>query len=158
MATIYLDTSALVKRYVRESGYDWTRRLLAPKSKNRIVLSELGALELEVALARKATESAISESQRDTLIRLFRRHLAHQYNPVPITDTVLKRARRLVRQRGLPHPLRTYDAVHLATALDLERQLAILGLPPPTFVSADRKLLAIARHLGLPTENPEDHP
>jgi len=29
---------------------------------------------------------------------------------------------------------------------------------PPTFVTADRKLLAIAQHLGLPTANPEDHP
>ncbi len=58
----------------------------------------------------------------------------------------------------LPHPLRTYDAVHLATALTVADLAVSAKAPPPIFATADRKLLAIAQRLGLPTANPEDHP
>ena len=30
MTTYYLDTSALIKRYVQETGTDWVRTLVAP--------------------------------------------------------------------------------------------------------------------------------
>src|SRR5579884_3343625 len=101
-------------------------------------------------------ESSISEVDRDAMVRQFSRHLSRQYETQPISDQVLKRARQLVRQRGLPHPLRTYDAIHLASALELRDRLQRLGLAAPIFVTTDRKLLAIAQHLALPTENPED--
>jgi len=158
MGDYYLDTSALATRYIVETGRGWVRRLTAPRAKSRVYFSQLTTVELEVALARKVVEGALSAGGRDRATALFQRHLRDFYNTLPISNEVLQRACTLVRQRGLPHPLRTYDALHVASAFDLRDQLSRLGLPAPTFVAADCKLLAVAQQLGLATENPEDHP
>jgi hypothetical protein len=47
------------------------------------------------------------------------------------------------------HPLRAYDAVHLATALIAERSFRAKGLPPLLFLSSDDRLLTAARAEGL---------
>jgi uncharacterized protein len=154
----YLDTSALAKRYTVERGREWMRRLTSPRAGNDILFSVLATIEVEVALSRKVAERAISTGDRDKAVSLFRRHLHGRYTTLPISDEVLQRARMLVRRRDLPHPLRTYDALHLATALTIADLSVAAKQPLPTFLAADRRLLAIAGHLGLPTENPEDHP
>ena len=59
-------------------------------------------------------------------------------------------------QLALRYPLRAYDAIHLATALEFERDSDV-GLPAPIFVSADTNLLAAARAEGLAVENPNEH-
>jgi hypothetical protein len=48
--------------------------------------------------------------------------------------------------------------MHLASAKIISDTLMTLGTPTLTFVAADRRLIAIARHLGFDTDNPEDHP
>ncbi len=40
MSVFYLDTSALVKRYVRETGTGWVRALADPGAGNTIILAE----------------------------------------------------------------------------------------------------------------------
>lgn len=102
MNILYVDTSALVKRYVKELGYSWMRRAMSARTNNRTFLSELGTLELEVAFTRKMLETSISPTERDAMVRLFHRHLARQYETLPISDQVLTRARQLVRRRDLP--------------------------------------------------------
>lgn len=158
MATYYLDTSALAKRYITETGQGWKRRLTMPRANNGLLLSQFGVVELEVAISRKVSEGVLSLRGRDRALSLFQRHLRGRYDAMPVHKELLKRARQLVGQRGLPHPLRAYDAIHLASALEVRDRLQHLGLPAPIFVSADRKLLAVAQHLGLAIENPEDHP
>lgn len=61
---------------------------------------------------------------------------------------------RLIRR----HPLRGYDAVQLATALEWGERLTAFGLARPVFVSADSVLNQAAVSEGLQTENPTDHP
>ena len=56
------------------------------------------------------------------------------------------------------HPLRAYDAMHLATAWLLIQELLRAGGQPLTFVSADDTLLGIAYVVGLQAENPNHHP
>ena len=56
------------------------------------------------------------------------------------------------------HRLRGYDAVHLACALHLNRELLANELPPLTFVAADDDLLKAAQDEGLETENPNLYP
>jgi hypothetical protein len=58
---------------------------------------------------------------------------------------------------ALQHPLRAYDAVHLATAWLANQELVRTGKPPLTFVCADDRLVAIANATGLLTDNPHDH-
>ena len=55
------------------------------------------------------------------------------------------------------HPLRGYDAVHLASALLLRDILLATNLPAPIFICADANLCAVANMEGLAVENPNDH-
>jgi len=55
------------------------------------------------------------------------------------------------------HPLRTYDAVPLASALESNIRLVASGLSPLTFVAADARLLVAAATEGLMTEDPNAH-
>lgn len=158
MAAIYVDTSALIKVYVAETGHAWMNALCRPKSGNVVFASQLTAVELEVALLRKAAERTIAEAERDRSIALFRRHLRRRYTVETLTADVFSRARRLIRTEGLPHPLRTYDALHLASAQVVADTVAALGAGSLTFIAADRKLLAVARYVGLAVEDPEDYP
>lgn len=158
MATFYVDTSALVKVYVAETGHGWMRALCLPRTGNAISTSQLASIEVEVALYRKAQERSINEADRDKCVTAFRRHILKRYSVVPISDDVCRGARRYVHVAGLPHPLRTYDALHLASAQIISDTLATLGTPSLIFVAADRRLIAIAQYLGFATDNPEDHP
>ena len=56
------------------------------------------------------------------------------------------------------HPLRTYDAVQLASALESNIRLVATGLSPLIFVSADIRLLVAAATEGLMTEAPNAYP
>jgi len=53
--------------------------------------------------------------------------------------------------------LRAYDAVHLATALNIDRRLARAGEPALTFLSADNRLNDAAAAEGSMVDNPNDH-
>jgi uncharacterized protein len=158
MATYDADTSPLVKVYIVEAGHRWMAELCRPKAGNAVFFSQLATVELEVVLHRKALEQTISGVDRDKNVALFRRHLRRRYHVMLITDDVVTRARSLIGRSGLPHPLRTYDALHLASAQVLADVLAALGSPALTFLTADRRLLSIARAPGLAVDNPEDRP
>jgi predicted nucleic acid-binding protein len=134
------------------------KALCRPSAGNAIFISPLTLVELEVALIRKGMERALSAADRDKSIALFRRHLRRRYSVTAVTGAIFTRACTLVRTDGLPHPLRTYDALHLASAGIVSDTVASLQSLPLTFVAADRKLLEIARPLGFVCENPEGHP
>jgi len=55
------------------------------------------------------------------------------------------------------HPLRAYDAIHLATALSAQRSLMVQSCTVPTFLSADENLNRAAAAEGLATGNPDLH-
>jgi hypothetical protein len=56
------------------------------------------------------------------------------------------------------HGLRAYDAVQLATALDIHREHRQASLAPITLVSADQELNAAAATEGLAVDDPLAHP
>jgi predicted nucleic acid-binding protein len=55
------------------------------------------------------------------------------------------------------HPLRGYDAIHLATVLTVQQSLQRQGLPTLTFLSADDHLNQAAITEGLAVDNPNNH-
>jgi hypothetical protein len=57
----------------------------------------------------------------------------------------------------LRYPLRGYDAVHLATAVNLDIALRSAGLPPLVFVSADHSLCEAAQDEKLSSDDPNVH-
>ncbi len=154
MTVYFLDTSALVKRYVTEFGSNWVIAQCQPKAGNTIVISQAALVEAVAAFCRKTREQSIeqriSEAERDRNITLFKRDVRRQYTTVRVTSTVYDRAGNLCRI----HRLRAYDAVQLASALLIRSKLAVIGVPTLTFVSADVELLSIASDEGLGVENP----
>ena len=61
----YFDASALVKRYVRETGSQTVRRLLAT---GVAATSRLSEVEVASAIARRTREGVLSADQRDRVL------------------------------------------------------------------------------------------
>lgn len=155
MNVLFCDSSALVKRYLHETGSTWIAGLLDPSSAYTVLVAEITRVEVAAALAsRQRASNGISLEDRDRLFKLLVRHSTDEYRAVPVSVAVVDRA-MLLTQR---HRLRGYDAVQLAAALLANEPLVAAGLAALTFVAADDDLVAAARAEGLPAENPNQHP
>jgi len=150
----YLETSALVKRYVVEVGSDWIRALLKPDRTPTVFTSHLTVVEAVCAFARRRREGVLSPEHHARILTSFDYDSRYLYNLLAVAPAVVQTARTLANQ----HPLRAYDAVQLASAWLANEKLVQAGHPPLTFICADDRLLAVAQAEGLPTENPNLHP
>jgi hypothetical protein len=153
MRVYYLDASAFAKRYLKEPGSRWVNELLKSATQDRFVSAELIGIEVVCAIARAEREQRISLALRNSLAA---RAIEETRSALKLTETsrqVLGHASQL----ALRYALRTYDVIHLATALRVLRETRALGLPAPIFVSADANLLAAAQAEGLAVENPSEH-
>jgi predicted nucleic acid-binding protein len=141
VSLFYLDASAWVKRYVQEPGSAWVHGLF--DRQERIASSTLGYLEVTAALSRRLSQADFArveprlETDWQNMARL------------PITGEMMDRAVDLARQ----YKLRGADAVHLATALDLQKTLAAIN-ESVVLVASDEELLKGAQASGLRLENP----
>ena len=83
MAVIFLDTSALVRRYDRmEPGSSRVRAICAPAQENTLLLARIASVEVASAFARKVRDRTIRAADRTRLWRLFRAHWRDQYRVV----------------------------------------------------------------------------
>lgn len=157
MARYFLDTSALIKRYVKdEPGHLWIEGLCAAAAGHIVVIAEVALVEVIATFCRLAREAPprLLMSDRDSLITLFREHDVFQtYTVVTVQRGLLERAATLC----LTYPLRAYDAVQLACALQAGDDAAEAGVSQPVFVCADLTLLAAARAEGMAVDNPNQH-
>jgi len=131
--TRYFDASALVKRYVRESGSSTVRRLL---SSGVAATSRLSEVEISSGIARRTREGTLTIGQRDRMLTALRRDL-----PAVAIVEIVPEVTAIAGSLLLRHPLRAADAIQLASCLYLQRQLA----QPVPFVAFDRRLLDAAR-------------
>ena len=128
---IYLDSSALVKLALTEPESAALTRFLAERSDEAIVSS---------ALHRTEVLRAIWVSEPGALTRGVR--LVRRIGRVALSSEVLDNAATLPPQR-----LGSADAIHLASALAIRRDLV-------SFVAYDKRLLDAAAEAGLPTASP----
>jgi predicted nucleic acid-binding protein len=138
----YLDTSALAKRYVAETGTPQVRALF--RRRRRVAVSRLAYAELAAAVARLCREGSLTVRARDGILD----RLDRDFGAVLVLEAraaIIREVPALV----LRQPLRGYDAVHLASALALQREGAATE-----FWSADDRLLTAARSEGLRAINP----
>jgi predicted nucleic acid-binding protein len=77
MPVHFLDTSALVKRYVAETGSETVTQIVSSPNTS-VVIADITRAEFVSALARRAREGSISQEQRDTLKSAFAVHLVHE--------------------------------------------------------------------------------
>jgi hypothetical protein len=60
MTAYYVDTSALVKRYVDEVGSDWLRAALKAQPRPAIVVVHVAIVEITSALTRRRREGILT--------------------------------------------------------------------------------------------------
>lgn len=135
--TRYFDASALVKRYVRETGSVMVRRLLAS---GVVATSRLSEVEVASGIVRRAREGAFTPAHRDQALAAFQRDVP-AFAIVELIPDITGDARALL----LRHPLRASDGIQLASCLYLQRQLN----QPVPFVAFDQRLLDAARGEGV---------
>jgi len=157
MAVYYLDTSATVKYYLPEVGSSWIIDLVDEVDngawRNAIVFSKIAVVEGAAAIAKRQRMGQITDAQQRGLVGLFLKDCADRFQSWDVDDEVVELATDLTQR----HPLRGYDAVHLATALTLNRALIGNSLPPLIFVAADDVLCKAAEKEKLTVENPNQH-
>ncbi len=154
MGVYFLDTSAIVKRYVSEQGQSLLLDLCNPDHGHALYISQAALVEVIASFCRKAHEKSITPDKRDELINLFRQDTHEGYSVRLVNTKLYTAAGDLCRS----HRLRAYDAVQLAGVLDLRDETRAQQAPEPIFVCADNNLLNIARTEGLDTENPNSYP
>lgn len=151
--TDYFDSSALVKRYLAETGSVWVQARCNDLART-IVTAELSRVEIAAAFASKLRGQFIDRAEYQSIRAKLATDAQRRHQLIPITSQRVDEAIELTAR----HKLRGYDAVHLACALYLNRLLLDDGLPPLTLVAADDDLLKAAQAEGLAIENPNDHP
>jgi predicted nucleic acid-binding protein len=128
---IYLDSSALVKLILEESESRALARWLAERADLALVSSAIHRAEVPRAIWR-ANPSALARSLRQV----------RGVEKIGLSTDVLDSAAAVP-----PQSLRALDAIHLAAALSVRRELT-------AFVAYDKRLLAAAKDAGLPTASP----
>jgi predicted nucleic acid-binding protein len=152
MVNYYLDTSAMFKQYVDEPGSTWLRAQVS--SGTSLVSSQLLIVEAVSALNRRVREGSLSSAEYQRVRDVFREDCRVTYQIVSPTTAIVDLACELLER----HPLRGYDAIHLATALAVRQSLRRQGLPTLIFISADDSLNAAASAESLAVDNPNNHP
>lgn len=140
MAFVYVDTSALIKRYVVERG---RREVLQLLTNNHCVVSAILPIEVRSALRRRAAEGALDERQISTILKRFNADRAF-WTFVDISKEVVAFAETL----SAAHPVRALDAIHVASAHLFASRI---GSAAFTFVSADTRQTAAAAASGMTT-------
>jgi predicted nucleic acid-binding protein len=153
MAVYFLDSSGVVKRYITEVGTAWVRQVCNPIAGNDIYTAQVTGAEAAAAIMRRVRQGGISAVDATVAIADLQAHLRSGYTAVYVTDGLVQRAIGLVQH----YPLRGYDAIQLASALQVKAQCATLGIPSPFFVSADNDLNAAAAAEGLAVDDPNAH-
>lgn len=137
MSSLYLETSAVLNWLLGQARADEVRESV--DAAEVIVTSALTFTETERALVRAENEGILRAADGQRLRGLLQRASAG-WMRMMISEEILSRA-----GRHFPvEPVRTLDAVHLATALAFSKAFSDLRL-----LSLDRRLLDNARALGI---------
>lgn len=147
MASIFLDTSALVKLYVREVGTDEMMDLASDPGTDALILLSLSRVELRSAVRRRERLGEIASEGAARILSSFASACSDRFLVQPTTEIILEESLALIDRHGL----RAYDAVQLAG------YLAFVKSSPSgdsLFVSSDENLLEAARGEGIDVFNP----
>ena len=136
---MYIDTCVAVKLYTREPDSEECQHIAAG---HRLVSSELLYTELWSALLAKERAKVISPELRQRVWQLFEEHLLEDVIELVALDGHVVREAAEIMAKVHPHvPLRTLDAIHLATYAGIEAG--------PLFTK-DKRMIDAARRLEFP--------
>jgi predicted nucleic acid-binding protein len=130
---VFFDSSGLAKRYIQEQGSDDVEEIL--KVAGEVGLSVIAPAEVISALNRLRRQRVIAPGQYDLVKNALFSDI-EDVSVVGVTSSVVAGAISLLEE----HPVRTLDALHVASAVEWKADL---------FVSSDKRQLAAAAGLGL---------
>lgn len=142
----FLDTSALVKRYIEEPGSGSIQACLT--GAKSVAVSRLAYPETLSALhRRRGSLRECSDDDFSQLVATFRRDWRH-FTVIDMNADTMRHMDRVIET----YRLRGADSIHLSAALWLENA----ARSPVLFVAADRELLAAAEAERLKSLDPTD--
>jgi len=134
---LYAESSAVLAWLLGESSGERVRRLLS--SAEIVLASDLTLIECDRALIRAVTTDQISEAHAADRRAYLNRAAAH-WNVFRLDAEIVDRARRPFPRE----PVRTLDALHMATAV-----VARSSVPGVALLSLDRRIRESGKALGL---------
>jgi len=135
---LYLETSNLVKLYVKEADSGEISSLVS--NAEAVATSIIAYVESRAAFARKSREKGITEEDH----KRIKKDLDSDWRRlfiIKLTDALVKSAGDLAEKCSL----RGFDALHLASALELQKAVS----NPVMFSSSDARLRESAKAEGL---------
>ena len=145
MAILYLDTSALLKLFIREPGTQIIVGLVSDLE-NRLAISSLAPVEFRSAIRRRVHSGDLANYIAQGLLDHFDLKLAEIFLQQPVTDAVINQAIALVDH----YNLRTLDSLQLASCKALQASVS----SAPIFVCSDHNLIEAAAAEKLSCVNP----
>jgi predicted nucleic acid-binding protein len=137
---LYLDTSALLKLYLREEASDWVQAQVEGQS-DPLPVWDLQEAELTNALRLKVFWRDITASQAETQLAHFRsRKDRGQYFFPELDRAALMERFRMLARHSMKLGTRTLDVMHVACACEIRVD---------RFVSFDGRQLSLAKRAGL---------
>jgi predicted nucleic acid-binding protein len=142
---LYLDTSALLKLYLREQGSEWVQEQVAAPS-DPLPVWELQEAELTNALRLKVFWRDITVTQAEGQLAHFRSRKERGRYVFPHLDraALMERFRQL-SLHSMKIGTRTLDVMHVACACEIQAD---------TFISFDERQCALAKLAGLKVLEP----
>jgi predicted nucleic acid-binding protein len=139
MKALYFDSSAVVAWLFSEP--DAANVMRATEAADLVVTSQLTVVEAQRAIQRVMAQGTVKEARARKLHGALERESA-RWTTMALTDSVLARA-----GSAFPiEPVKTLDAIHLATALEFAGEFTELGM-----LTLDRRVSENATALGLAT-------
>ena len=149
-----MDSSCLVKRYVNEIGSRWVLSITDPVAGNEIYTVRITGVEIVSAVSRRKRDGTIISDDAAMVIATLENDLLNEYQIIEVTEQLVNRAMTLAEI----YDLRGFDAVQLAAACEVQALCITSGIPPLSFLSADKVLNAAATAEGLSVDDPNAHP
>ena len=135
---LYLDASALVKRYIQEKASEDLNAWI--DAAEMVVTGFITRVEVAAAIARAGRMKLISPDETLAALRQFRSEW-ESFQRLPISENTVIRGGDL----AIEHNLRGYDAMHLACALIWQETLGM----PVTLASFDSQFIEAARNVNM---------
>lgn len=141
---LYLDASALVKRYFREAGSEAVNARFAVGE--RIFTSVLSYAEVQAALGRKCHQGRLSRADFKRARDSFLQDFVFNLSILEVDTNTVAAVPALVER----YPIRGADAIHLSAALWLRDRVRLVaefaaGEKTVEFGTADKQLEGFAR-------------
>ena len=145
MENYFFDTSAFIKYFTSEAGYDLIIDLI-DNPNNDTWITELTLTEFYCALYRKYRGNVLTEKNLKIAISAFDKQI-NRFNVLPMDAFSYQKSRECIKTYGMQFGLRTLDALQIAAFSNIAEKNW-------TFVAADTIACNVTQLMGFDVINP----